>query len=85
VWHVDKYKITFKLVINLINEILYHTVVSSGLSRPGIIDARVRYRAAAGRLRNTALYDVRTTTKSPNDAFIRSIPVVKRRISEPRF
>jgi len=34
VWHVDKYKITFKLVINLTNEILKHTVVSSGLSRP---------------------------------------------------
>ena len=30
VWHVDKYKITFKLVINhWTNEILYHTVVSS--------------------------------------------------------
>ena len=31
VWHVDKYKITFKLVINhRTNEILYRTVVSSG-------------------------------------------------------
>jgi len=31
VWHVDKCKITFKLVINhWTNEILYHTVVSSG-------------------------------------------------------
>ena len=31
VWYVDKYKITFKLVINhWTNEILYHTVVSSG-------------------------------------------------------
>jgi len=31
VWHVDKYKITFKLVINhWTNEILYHSVVSSG-------------------------------------------------------
>jgi len=31
VWHVDKYKITFKLVINhWINEILQHVVVSSG-------------------------------------------------------
>ena len=31
VWHVDKYKITFKLVINhWTNEILYHIVVSSG-------------------------------------------------------
>jgi hypothetical protein len=56
VWHVDKYKITFKLVIShWNNEILQHIVVSSGLSRPGIIDARARYRAAARRLRNTAL------------------------------
>ena len=54
-WHVDKYKITFKLVINWTNEILQHIVVSSDLSRPGIIDARSRYRAAARRLRNTAL------------------------------
>jgi len=53
VWHVDKYKITFKLVINWTNEILKHIVVSSGLSRLGIIDARARYRAAARRLRNT--------------------------------
>ena len=31
VWHVDKYKITFKLFINhWTNEILYHIVVSSG-------------------------------------------------------
>ena len=31
VWHVDKYKITFKSVINhCTNEILKHTVVSSG-------------------------------------------------------
>jgi len=31
VWHVDKYKITFKIVINnWNNEIVYHTVVSSG-------------------------------------------------------
>ena len=37
VWHVDKYKITFKLVIN-----------SRRISRgPGIIDVRARYRAAA--------------------------------------
>ena len=55
VWNVDKYKITFKLVINWTNEILQHIVVSSGLSRPGIIDVRARYRAAARRLRNTAL------------------------------
>jgi len=55
VWHVDKHKITFKLVINWTNEILYHIVVSSGLSRPGIIDARGRYRTAARRLRNTGL------------------------------
>jgi len=55
VWHVDKYKIIFKLVINRTNEILQHIVVSSGLSRPGIIDARALYRAAARRLRNTAV------------------------------
>ena len=55
VWYVDKYKITFKLVIDWTNEILYHIVVSSRLSRPGIIDARARYRAAGRRLRNTAL------------------------------
>jgi len=54
-WHVDKCKIAFKLVINWTNEILWHIVVSSGLSRPGIIDARARYQAAAQRLRNTAL------------------------------
>ena len=31
VWHVDKNKITFKLVIShWTNEILYHVVVSSG-------------------------------------------------------
>jgi hypothetical protein len=31
VWHVDKYKIAFKLVINhWTNDILYHIVVSSG-------------------------------------------------------
>ena len=45
VWHVDKYKITFKLVIKK----------QDNLSRPGIIDARARYRAAARRLRNTDL------------------------------
>jgi len=50
VWHVDKYKITFKLVINSTNEILQHIVVSSSLSRPGVIDARARW------LRNTALF-----------------------------
>jgi len=50
-WHVDKYKITYKLVINWTNEILQHIVVSTGLSRPGIIDARARYWAAARRLR----------------------------------
>jgi hypothetical protein len=55
VWHVDRYKITFQLVINWTNQILQHTVVSSGLSRPGKIYARARYRAAARRLRNTAL------------------------------
>ena len=55
VWHFDKYKITFKLVINWTNEIFWHIVVSSGLSRPGIIDARAQYRAAARRLINTML------------------------------
>jgi len=55
-WHIDKYKITFKLVIShWTNEILQHMVVSSGLSRPGIIDARARYRAAARRLRHSVL------------------------------
>jgi hypothetical protein len=39
VWHVDKYKITFKLVID-------HW-------------PRARYRAAARRLRNTVLKDIR--------------------------
>jgi len=49
-------KITFKLVINhWTNEILQHIVVSSGLSRPSIIDARARYRAMARRLRNTVV------------------------------
>ena len=57
VWHGDKYKITFKLVIShWTNEILQHIIVSSGLSRPGIIDARARYRVAVRRLRNTALH-----------------------------
>jgi len=55
VWHVDKYKIAFKLVINWTKEILYRTVISSGLSRPCVIDARARYRSEARRLRNTAL------------------------------
>ena len=45
VWHVDKYKITFKLVIKF----------QENLSRPDIIDARARYRAAARRLRNTEI------------------------------
>jgi len=54
VWHVDKCKIAFKLDIKqCTNEILHHIVVSSGLSRPCIIDARARHRAAARRLRNT--------------------------------
>jgi len=59
VWHVDKYKITFRLIINWTNEILRHIVVPSGLSRPDIIKARAWYRAAARRLRNTALNDAR--------------------------
>ena len=55
VWYVNKYKITFKLVINhWTNEILQHIVVSSGPSWPSIIDARARYRATARRLRHTA-------------------------------
>ena len=45
VWHVDKYKITFKLVIN-----------SRRVSRTAIIGARARYRTAARRLRNTGVY-----------------------------
>jgi len=49
-------KITFKLLISYWTyETLQHIVVSSGLSRPGIIDARARYRAAARRFRNTNL------------------------------
>ena len=56
VWHVDEYKITFKLVINhWTNEILQHIVVSSGLSRRCVTDARARCRAAARRLRNTGV------------------------------
>jgi len=82
-WHVDKYKIVFKLVISYwTNEMSFSThsriLFSSeyfhykifihekrlenkndnfqeNLSRPGIIDARARYRAAARRLRNTGL------------------------------
>jgi len=46
VWHVDKYKITFKLVINS----------RRFPSRPGIIDARARYRVEAGRLINIDIY-----------------------------
>jgi len=84
VWHVDKYKITFKLVIShWTNEISFSThsriLFSSeylhykifihekclenqndnfreNVSRPGIINARARYRAAARRLRNTGIY-----------------------------
>jgi len=55
VWHVDKYNIIFKLITNWTNEILQHIVVSSGLSRSSIIDARAWYWALARRLRNTAL------------------------------
>ena len=56
VWNVDKYKITFKLVISRwTNEILQQILVSSGPSRPGIIYARAWYRAAARRLRNSVL------------------------------
>jgi len=62
VWHVDKYEIISKLVINWTNEILYHIVVSSGFSRPGIIDARTRYRAAIRQLKNTALENIVNAT-----------------------
>jgi hypothetical protein len=83
VWEVDKYKITFKLVIgHWTNEMSFSThsriLFSSeyfhykifihekcfensndnfqeSLSRPGIIDTRARYRAAARRFRNTGL------------------------------
>ena len=74
-WHVDKYKITFKLVINWTNEILQHIVVSSGLSLPGIIDARARYRAAARRLRNTALYNGRSKRFRRDQLF--QVPEIK--------
>jgi len=56
VWHVDKYKITFKLVIIWTNENLV-----AGLSQLSIIDARARYQAAARRSRNTALQGVPST------------------------
>jgi len=36
---------------------LNYLSVPGNLSRPGIIDARARYRAAARRLRNTAVED----------------------------
>ena len=55
VWHVDKYKIIFRLIINWTNEILQHIVVSPCLSWPGTIDAKARYWAAARRLSNTAV------------------------------
>jgi len=68
VWHVGKYKITCKLVINhWTNETLQHVVVFSGLLRPGIIDARARYRAAARRLRNTALVDLGFRLRDPTE------------------
>ena len=68
VWHVDKYKITFKLVINhWTNEILQHIVVSSGFSRPGVIDARARYRAAAWGLSNTDLECAHTSPARPSN------------------
>ena len=55
VWHVDKCKITFKLIINWTNEILRYIVVSSGPLQPGVIDARARYQTAAQWSRNTAV------------------------------
>ena len=83
VWHVDKYKITFKLVISrrtnemsfsthsrilFSSEYFHHKIFiyekclenqcdnfQENLSRPGVIDARDRYRAAAWRLGNTVL------------------------------
>jgi hypothetical protein len=85
VLHVDKYKITFKLVIShwttemsfstnsriLFSSEYFHYKIFinekclqnwnnnfyENLSRPGIIDAMARYRAAARRLRNIALHD----------------------------
>jgi hypothetical protein len=92
VWHVDKYKITFKLVISWTNEMTFSThsriLFSSeyfhykifinekclenyndkfqeNLSRPGIIDARTRHRAAARRLRNTGLNQTDTINVCP--------------------
>ena len=47
VWHVDKYKITFKLSYQF----------QENLSWPGVINARARYPAATWRLRNTELRD----------------------------
>jgi len=46
VWHVDKYKIAFKLV-----------KFQENLLRPGIIDARAQYRAVARRLRNIVIHN----------------------------
>jgi len=39
------------------NNLLNNNQFQKNPSRPGIIDARARYRAAARRLRNTVLYD----------------------------
>jgi len=83
VWHVDKYKITFKLVIShwpnemsfskhsqiLFSSEYFHYKIfihekcsenetdnfQETRSRPGIIDARARYRATARRFTNTGL------------------------------
>ena len=56
VWHVDKYKIT-----------LISYKFQENLSRPGIIDARAWYRAAARRLRNAGL-----RSRSAADRLLRS-------------
>jgi len=74
VWHVDKYKITFKLVNNhWTNEIFQHIVVSSGLPRSGIIDAKARYRATARWLRNTALRVIIRPCNEPTQDYL--IPI----------
>ena len=84
VWHVDKYKIIFKFVISWTNEILQHILVSSGLSRPSIIDARARYRASAQRLRNTALrHPVCVTIFITIHSYINCIQLSKIYFSKP--
>jgi hypothetical protein len=50
VWHVDKHKITFKMLRK------WKLQIQKSLSRPSIIDARAHYWAAARRLRSTGLW-----------------------------